>query len=397
MSWRTRLLLAIGVVFLVGEIWMFLAAGPALRSSLSVLTAVYLAATAAVFVHYRHHLTPNLLTANVGLGALAHLTLTALVVMVDRLTALGVVPAIAQNWHLFLLGALGITAAFVSWTQARGAAPNVLPPAPTAHREPAPPPSTTPTDFPGWDRATAALARDPRRQRELARLRRIAAVLSADGDAEACLDDGLRVVRQEAQRVLADAAADAREDDDGLSVAAGLLEWGAQKLPELAELDVSDLLMGKVIADIRATHDRVEQRFVDHRELRAIHPIDRATAEEKCNARARAARAALPILRANGMRLSEELIAAHDALEAFRSVTGFQVVELADDGGYVTFEGNGRREALQRAFGTDEAVHVEVRVYVFDRPERRATIDRRVRRVQRWKGVEDVPDSPPRT
>lgn len=389
MSWRNRLLLAIGTVFVIGETWMFLAASPALRTSLSVLTAVYLAAMGAVFFHYRHRLTDRLLTANAGLGAVAHLSLTALVVMMDRLTALGLFPALAQNWHHFLLGALGIAAAFVSWTRARGAAEAPLAPEPTAHEEPAPPVSTLVTPFPGWVVATERLEDDPRRQRELLRLRRLHDVLSGDGEQTERLAAALRIARQEAMRILNDAAAEAKDDDDGLTQAANLLEWGAQKLPELAELDVSDLLMGKVIADIKSGRERIEQRFVDHRLLRAIHPIDRATAEAKCDARAQAARAALPVLRANGMRLSEELIAAHDELAPFRSVTGFQVVELLD-GGFVTFEGNGRREALQRAFGTDEPIHVEVRVYVLPNERARHTIDRRVRRVQRWKGVENA-------
>ncbi|MCA9568191.1 MAG: hypothetical protein KC656_10125, partial [Myxococcales bacterium] len=223
----------------------------------------------------------------------------------------------------------------------------------------------------------------------LARLRRIAEILADGAEPDARIGDARRALQQEARRVLAEARAEAREDGDVLSQAANLLEWGAQKLPELAELDVSDLLMGKAIADIRAKKDRVVQRFVDHRDLRAIHPIDRATAEAKCDERAEAARAALPLLRANGMRLSEELIAAHEELAAFRSVTGFQVVELMD-GGFVTFEGNGRREALQRAFGTEEAVLVEVRHYVFDDPGVAAIIDRRVQRVRSWKNVDDT-------
>ena len=87
-----------------------------------------------------------------------------------------------------------------------------------------------------------------------------------------------------------------------------------------------------------------------HFASQAIHPIDRDTADEKCDERARAALAALPLLQQNGMKLSETLIAAEPRLEAFQSVTGFCVVELrAEEGappeGYVTFEGNGRREA----------------------------------------------------
>lgn len=387
LSWRDRLLLGIAAVFVVGEVWMFVRASDALRLALALLTGVYLTATGGVYAHYRKRLTENLLTANLALGAIVHLALTASIVLVDRLMDLGVVPALAQNGYHFALGALGIGGAYVAWTRARGVPDAEVAPPEDAHEEPAPPASAS-REGVDWEAAEADLEGDPRRRRELARLRRIAGLLDGDGPDQERLDEVRRVVDQETRRLLDEAAADARDDDDVLTQAANLLEWGAQKLPELAELDVSDVLMGKAIADIRAKSDRVTSRFVDHRDLRAIHPIDRATAEAKCDERAEAARAALPLLRANNMRLSEELIAARDELAAFRSVTGFQVVELTD-GGFVTFEGNGRREALQRAFGADEPVLVEVRHYVFDDPGVAATIDRRVRRVRRWKGVEE--------
>ncbi len=59
-----------------------------------------------------------------------------------------------------------------------------------------------------------------------------------------------------------------------------------------------------------------------------------------------------------------------------------------DEGGYVTFEGNGRREALQQAFGTDEGIAIEVRWFRFADRETAARISRRVRRVRRWKGLD---------
>ena len=388
LSWRNRLFLAIGLVFVVGEGWMVLRADDTVRGSLAVLTAVFLTATAAVYAHYRARLDSNLLTSSIGLGAIVHLGLSALVVLLDRLNTLGLVPALEQNGHHVLLGVLGIGAAYIAWTRARGPQDAPPHPAPDAHQEPAPPATVEP-DPVDWEAADRALEDDPRRRRELARLRRLTTVLEGSGSAELRLDELQRVLVQEATRLLDEARVDARSDDDMLTQAATLLEWGAQKLPELAELDVSDVLMAKAIADIRAKKDRVVNRFVDHRDLRAIHPIDRATADAKCEERAEAARAALPLLRANNMRLSEELIASREELAAFRSVTGFQVVALSD-GAFVTFEGNGRREALQRAFGDDEPVQVEVRHFVLEDPSVASTIDRRVRRVRRWKRVIDA-------
>jgi hypothetical protein len=230
------------------------------------------------------------------------------------------------------------------------------------------------------DEVRGAVAHDPVRAD-------VVEALLAIADAPS-LEQAHAQARRAARDLALSATAEAREadEDDALSQAASLLQWGAQKLPELAELDVSDLLMAKVIADIRATHDEVERIVVDHRRLLPIHPIDRATAEEKAEARATAARQALPLLEEHGMQLTEALIAAHDELSAFKSVTGFQVVEVSPEGHYVTFEGNGRREALLRAF-PDTPVQVEVRCYRFTDPRRRTTIQRRLERVRRWKGI----------
>ena len=257
--------------------------------------------------------------------------------------------------------------------------------------EPAPSASPELSQEPDWQTLTSELSdrSDTVRLRHLEALQRISAVLSKPGAERERNRAAQRVVRQDVLRLVAESAAQVRveAEEDVLSQAAALLEWGAQKVPELAELDVSDVLMGKAIADIRAQKSHIEQVFVDHRQLLAIHPIDRQTAIDKCNERAQAARDALPLLKANGMRLSEEFIASKDELEPFRSVTGFQVFELVE-GGFVTFEGNGRREALQRAFGDEEGVQVEVRAFRFDDPSVHETMDRRVRRVRRWKGLE---------
>ena len=68
-------------------------------------------------------------------------------------------------------------------------------------------------------------------------------------------------------------------------------------------------------------------------------------------------------------------------------MTGFQVVQVGD--GYVTFEGNGRREALKRAF-SEKTIFVEVRLYQFSDSSVQADIERRVERVRRWKNVKDI-------
>lgn len=383
--WRIGLFVGVVIVTSAGWIWMF-AASPELRASLGILLGAFAIGAAGLVWRERARLDMRLITANLALGSIVHLMLAAGIVGGSRLWELGVLPALSANWHHFLIGLLGIVGTFVTWSRARGGSDVPVVRSRDAEPEPAPIPTPELETAPDWDELAGALEgrKDAVRLRSLHALERLEAVLS-EGD----LDGAKRVVRQEARRLVSESEADEREEqeEDILSQAAALLEWGAQKIPELAELDASDVVMAKAIADIKSNADEVVQTFVDHRELLPIHPITRETAEEKCEERAEAARKALPLLEANGMRMSEDLIAAHEELDAFRSVTGFQVVELLD-GGFVTFEGNGRREALQRAFGDDRGVQIEVRLYTFEDPEVRATIDRRVHRVRRWKGLE---------
>lgn len=385
MTWRLGLLVGVLAITSGGYIALYLSASARALGALRLLFVVFALGGAATAVHYRQRLTRRLLTANLALGSIVHLVAAGMVVVGDTIWAYGLGSA-AQGWDKFLVGALGVMGAAITWTRARRPEDAVIVPVPD--RPEPPPPATAVLEAPpDWEQLEAAVTKPAERQ-HLAVLHRVHAVLSEPGDAEERVAEAARVVRQEARRLGVQSAATA-EEDDVLTQAADLLEWGAQKLPELAELDVSDLLMAKAIADIRSQHDAVETRFVDHRLLRAIHPIDRATAEEKCNERADAARAALPLLEANGMRLSEALITAEPALALFASITGFQVVQIANGEGYVTFEGNGRREALERAFGEDIGIEVEVRLYRFDDPEVARTIERRVQRVRRWKQVVD--------
>jgi len=391
--WRNGLLVSVLAVGLGGYGWMFAVADGELRGSLGLMSGVFVVLTLGAFWHYRARLTERLISANLALGSVVHVAVAGLIVVADKLWERGLMPAIADSWTYFLIGVLGVGGAFFTWTRARGTPDPVvvLEPIEPDEVEPPPPPTAETIEEPDWAALGATLAHrpDPLRLKQLNALQRVSAALTAPDSAVARVEAAQRVVNQEVLRLATDSAAEVRdsEDDDVLSQAASLLEWGAQKLPELGELDVSDLMMAKVIADIRASKSAVRQIFVDHRKLLAIHPIDRATADEKCNQRAEAARAAAGLIEANGMRLSEELIAAHEELAVFKSVTGFQVVQIGEDR-YVTFEGNGRREALKRAF-PDRGVLVEVRLYEFDDSQTHAAIVRRIQRVRSWKAVVD--------
>jgi len=370
-TWRSVLLAASVLLSMAGWAWMVVRAAPVLRGSLALLSVAFGLGIATVAWRRRHTLRGNQITAMLALSAVIHTALAAAVVAGDRLGELGLAPALLDNGHHFVIGVAGLGGAALAWVRARGStgraddAPPEAPPSPPATDDPPLPP---------------AIDGDPLRAWAAHALRHVAAASTPD-EARARAEEHIQAMALEAE-----AEQRAADADDALSQAAALLEWGAQKLPELAELDVSDLLMAKAIADIRAQHDRVERVFVDHRELLPIHPIDRATADEKADRRAEAARAALPLLEAHDLRLSEALIAAHDELAPFRSVTGLQVVRVDD--GYVTFEGNGRREALLRAL-PDRPVQVEVRWYRFADEATARTIARRVDRVRRHKGLID--------
>ena len=372
-----------------GYAWLWLAADPRLRLSLGMLSGSFLVAAAALFFVYRRALNWRYLGANVALGSIVHLVVGGAVVAADRLFQAGVVPGLAANWAHFLLGMLGVCAALFTWWRARPRAEQPPPVRPTDVTEPAPAAAAKLDEEPRWGQLSAELAEraDHVRRRQLHTLERLSRVLHAEGEAEARLEEAVRVLRQEVLRLTAESAAAVDQDDDDLlSQAAELFEWGVQKIPELAKLDVPDLLLAQVVAEIRAVHDEVEHIFVPHTALQPIHPLNRPTAEAKCAARAEAARAAIDLIRANGMRLSENLIAAHDELHAFKSVTGFQVVSLDDDR-YVTFEGNGRAGALQLAFGDETVVEVEVRHFLFDGPGELERVRRRIERVQRANGI----------
>lgn len=247
---------------------------------------------------------------------------------------------------------------------------------------------------PDWEAAANRLETlgQNQRQLELHVLRRIYAASTTNSrePAEERLQKVQWTIEQEATRLLQRAEMEDRADeDDVLSKVTNLVQWATQKVPELAELDMSDVIMAKTVADINQLRSSISTAVVDLSELKAIHNVDRETAVEKSKQRALAARNALPLLKANGMVLGEALIAANEELQPFESITGIQVVSLGDQDGYVTFEGNGRAWALKQAFGPEYGVKVEVRLFLFEDVENARKIVRRVKRVREWKKVTD--------
>ena len=267
--------------------------------------------------------------------------------------------------------------------------------------EPAPMPLSTSSgattggeSSPHWEEIFASLRSggDTLRLKHLESLHRLFYVAEANCDAHGAAAIQ-RTVQQECVRLAVAVAAErCNAEEDAIDGIASLLDYGFQKLPELFDINYSDLLLFKVMQDINSRSTSQRTLFVDHRQLRAFHPIDHLPAVEKCEKRAACARRALPALRSNGMKLSSALIMANEDLRCFRSLTGFQIVRM-NDGVYVTFEGNGRREALARAFGgkdAKEAVQIECTLFEFDDEVVRKEIVQGLEHVRKLKKVVDT-------
>jgi hypothetical protein len=159
----------------------------------------------------------------------------------------------------------------------------------------------------------------------------------------------------------------------------GLRQWLAylsSKRSEVAALEYKDAYMAKVVLDIHRLRSGKAQALVPLRALRPIHGIDRESARQATDERARALAARREEILARG-RLDRA------ALERIiPSVSQIKVV--ADGERWLAFEGNGRLYAMREAFGADSGLLVEVEEYRFDRPRK---IQRRLHRIQRLNGL----------
>eukprot|EP00808_Paulinella_micropora_P029805 g34425.t1 len=306
----------------------------------------------------------------------------------------------ALNYRSLLLGlVLGVlTYALWSWRKKRRTLHSPTDPPILLHQDSSPekaPSRHFKFKEPDWlaiDEQLMALE-DVSRQRELARLRRIFAIASSKKPAGACVEEIRNTIAQEVGRLSAEAEQDLSEErEDDLDKLTEIVKWALQKGPELMELDLSDVLMAKAILDLNRYKTKVHLRFLKLSSLVPIHPIDRESANQKCDERAAVARKAFPLIRKNNMRLSEALISSTPELKAFESVTGIQVVQTDKDT-WVTFEGNGRAEALKRAFADKpqllKKLEVECREFVLAPGSLGyRKVLRRLKRAQRAKGVE---------
>lgn len=153
----------------------------------------------------------------------------------------------------------------------------------------------------------------------------------------------------------------------------------ARKKSDVARMNESDALLAKVVLDIHRKRTGTEMVFVPLKAIGPIHPVDRGIAAEDVSKRAE-------IVSENKAEILETRKISSDWLSAhIPSVSNIKVVEIRA-GDFVSFEGNGRLEALRRVFKDEADVTVEVEQYIF-RPSDRTTIARRVNRVRRWNGA----------
>jgi hypothetical protein len=347
----------------------------------------------------------RIVTLAIAIGALGILLSVAIIAFVRELVQFGILPEsrLQGIWLYITIGYVTVTVIYWIWnhfsgktksdltTSSRRATQALIKKTKHALISPEPPPASLVSEKYDWLEVLGQFGRQPEpgRLSHLVSLCRIFAATNTE--------DITRVratIIDEVTKLQRECTADIKSaKEDLLSQSVQMLLWGKQKLPELTELDMSDLIMAKVIADINRLSTGYESIFVSYKSLKPIHAINRGSANAKCDDRADAARKAISVLQANGMRLSESLIAAEESLKEFQSVTGFQVVQLSgsDGGGYVTFEGNGRRESLKRAFQDNPNIDlfVEVRLFQFVDEETTVHISQQVQICRRWKGVLD--------
>lgn len=147
------------------------------------------------------------------------------------------------------------------------------------------------------------------------------------------------------------------------------------KLPELKNLGNKDLQLSKLVARIHRLRSEVVSIQVPLKELYPIHAIDRDTAQQRVDERARA-------LKKVQNEWQEKTIITNDLMmEVIPSVSAIKVILIAS-GKYIAFEGNGRLYALKDVF---EDLTIEVDLYQLAKDN---TISRRVQRVLELNGLE---------
>jgi len=384
---KLKISLLSGVLATTSIAWFALLFLSRSRTTLFSATIVFLCGSSLILWANRKTLAKNRFYAFVTLTSLMLLLVSVVVALCDRFLVWELFFASSSRLKYLVISTLSLAAAAYAWkgsikqTQLsnKQAVANGL----QLDIETVPSDVTQPSPE-LFEETAAAIKTDPTRLRMLQVLMRI--------NAHARDIATKKIVSQECKRLVDDYRKEQHElsEADLLSRAVTFIEWGVQKYPELKDLDISDLLMAKTVADIRNNHDFIKHIYVDFRLVVPLHGIDRDSAIKKCQSRAESIKRALPVIRENGFRLSEEFIVSQPELQSFKSISGFQVIQFAEEKTFVAFEGNGRLFALAMALkGSDPLqtpLQIEVRQFCFEDQIMRNTIERRIRRVRKYKG-----------
>ena len=152
------------------------------------------------------------------------------------------------------------------------------------------------------------------------------------------------------------------------------------KRSELDKLNFNDVLLTKVILDIHRTKKSSRFESVNLYSLEPLHPIDRETAIAAMLERVKAVNANKELFVRRKL-IDRELLAKY-----LPSISWIKAVSFGA-GRYVSFEGNGRLEALRRVVGKNNGIEVEVEVYYC---KNTAKTIRRINRVRRHNGLKAI-------
>ena len=152
-----------------------------------------------------------------------------------------------------------------------------------------------------------------------------------------------------------------------------LIRYFYAKRTELQHLRFRDILLAKAVTDIHRHVVRKKTRMVPLWSIHPLHCLDRESALNKLEDRVQVLREHKDEIRRHRSLTGKRL------LNYLPSISGIKVVRDGRDG-YISFEGNGRVEALRRVFPSSDGLKLEVEIYYVDEPGK---ILRRLRRVQR--------------
>ena len=124
------------------------------------------------------------------------------------------------------------------------------------------------------------------------------------------------------------------------------------KTSEIKDLDYKDALLAATVAEIQAFKKEETPILVPLEEVVPIHRLDRENAQKKLKERVK------ELSKHKAAILEKKVLTKKELVKYLPSISHFKVV--FDDPHYITFEGNGRLEALKEVFKESDKIQLEV-------------------------------------